>query len=166
MSVIRTKDTFEDKQEGNNGKNNNKTISRRRKVGSRQKSVNQMKDSTVRRHLISACNSFVSLANMTTFEDENVAEVLKGVPVAIVALDHVVEKPNKHISDLTKIRKVPELQIFSNTERNGKLIAEAFSTEGVNQNYHANVSAFQTSLFGTPYVNQEKPKDTEGIAPN
>ena len=166
LSVIRTKDTFEDKQKPNNGKNKNKKISRRRKVGSRPKSVNQTKDSFVRTQLGPLCNAFMSFANMTTFENESVAEVLKGVPMAIVALDHVVEKPLEQISDLHKIRKVPKLIIFSNTKSNAKLINDALFRKEIERAYFGDVSAFRSSLFGTPYVNHGMRKDTEGIAPN
>ena len=150
----------EDKHEGNNGKNKNKKISRRRKVGSRPKSINQTKDSFVRTQLGPLHNAVMSFANMTTFENENLAEVLKGVPMAIVALDHVVEKPHEQINDLHKIRKVPKLNIFSNTERNAKLTEDALFTQGVEKECFANVSAFRSSLFGTPYLDHEMPKDT------
>ena len=144
---------------GEVGKGKKKKISRRRKVGSRPKTVNQTKDYFVRTQLGPLCNAFMAFANMTTFENESLAEIYKGVPMAIVALDHVVEKPREQISDVHKVRQVPKLKIFSNTKSNAKLMNDALFRKEIEREYFGDVSAFRSALFGAPYNNKQMKKE-------
>ena len=143
------------------GKKKRKTYPRRRKVGTHPKTVNQVKDNFVRKHMtLTLGRAFLNHANMLTFEHEQMAKYT--TPVGLVYLDPIVNKPYLREENSEKLRDEPKISIFSNTKRNAKRIKKALK-KAKNVKCFTSLSDRNAFHYGAPDVMEETKTQVEDL---